>query len=116
MLKSSKQKLNVKSSTETEVIGMADMYLYSIWSNNFLKEQGYIMKENILYQDNTSAIKIEKNGTSSCQGNSRHISVRYYFDKDRVDKGEVSIKYCNTLYILADYFTKPLQKRMFILF
>ena len=74
------------------------------------------MKENVLYQDNMSAIKLEKNGRNSCTGNSRHISVRYFFIKDRVDKGEVNIEYCNSLHMLADYFTKPLQGRMFRIF
>ena len=30
-----------------------------------------------------------------------------------MNKGEVSIKYCLTEYMLADYFTKPLQGKMF---
>ena len=30
-----------------------------------------------------------------------------------MDKGEVSIKHCPSIYMLADYFTKPLQGRIF---
>ena len=55
---------------------------------------------------------MEKNGRNSCAGNSRHINVRYFFVKDRVDKGEVII-YCPTEYMLADFFTKPLQGKRF---
>ena len=76
--KSRKQKLNTKSSTEAEVVGVADMLPYNIWLRNFLKSQGYILTENILYQDNQSAIRMEKNGRRSCTGNSRHISIRYF--------------------------------------
>ena len=36
--------------------------------------------------------------------------------KDRVDKGEVRIEYCPTEYMLADYFTKPLQGKVFRVF
>ncbi len=36
--------------------------------------------------------------------------------KDRVEKGEVKVKYCPTYLMVADYFTKPLQGRMFTLF
>ena len=111
--KSIKQKLNTKSSTEAEVVGVADILPYNIWLRNFLESQGYILTENILYQDNQSAIKMEKNGRRSCTGNSRHISVRYFFVKDRVDKKEVSIKYCPSNYMLADYFTKPVQGKLF---
>ena len=71
------------------------------------------MKDNVLYQDNQSAIKLEKNGRNSSTGNTRHIAIRYFFVKDRVDKGEVSIQYCPIEYMLADYFTKPLQGRVF---
>ena len=74
------------------------------------------MLDYTLYQDNQSAIRLERNGRKSCTGNSRHISVRYFFVKDRVDKGEVSIKYCPTSHMLADFFTKPLQGKVFELF
>ena len=64
--KSSKQKLNVKSSTEGEVVGMSDYVAFPIWLRYFLQEQGYDVKENIVYQDNQSAMKIEMNGKQSC--------------------------------------------------
>ena len=30
-----------------------------------------------------------------------------------MDKGEFTVEYCNTLAMLADYFTKPLQGELF---
>ena len=36
-----------------------------------------------------------------------------FFVKDRVDKKEVSIKYCLTEKMLEDYFTKPLNGNRF---
>jgi hypothetical protein len=41
----------------------------------FLKEQGYGIVNNVIFQDNKSAILLEKNGQNSCTGNSRHINV-----------------------------------------
>ena len=114
--KSMKQRLNSKSSTEAEVIGTSDLLPYSIWEANFLKCQGYELKENVLFQDNMSAIKMEKNGRQSCTGNSRHINIRYFFAKDRVDKDEINIRHCPTGKMLADYFTKPLQGKLFGVF
>ena len=111
--KSSKQKLNTKSSTESELVGMSDYLPYNIWWVNFLNEQGYAIKNNTIFQDNQSAIRMERNGRNSCTGNSRHIDFRYFFVKDRVDKGEVKIEYCNTEIMLADYYTKPLQGQLF---
>ena len=94
--KSSTQKLNTKSSTEAELVGLSEYLPYNIWMKNFLESQGYEVKENVIYQDNESAIKMEKNGRNSCTGNSRHVSIRYFFIKDRVEKGEVTILYCPT--------------------
>ena len=111
--KSSKQKLNTKSSTEAELVGVSDYLPYNIWMSNFLKEQGYGLKSNILYQDNQSAIRMEVNGRNSCTGNSRHIDIRYFFVKDQIDKGYLTVKYCPTEQMLADFFTKPLQGATF---
>ena len=38
--KSSKQKLNTKSSTEAELVGVSDYLPYSLWARMFLEEQG----------------------------------------------------------------------------
>mmetsp|Transcript_1239 Transcript_1239/g.1760 ORF Transcript_1239/g.1760 Transcript_1239/m.1760 type:complete len:229 (-) Transcript_1239:8-694(-) len=111
--KSSKQKLNTKTSTESELVGLSEYLPYTIWFRNFFNAQGYEVSNNIIYQDNISAICMERNGRNSCTGNSRHISIRYFFVKDRVDKGEVDIKYCPTEQMLADYFTKGTQGSLF---
>ena len=113
MSMSTKQKLNTKSSTEAELVGVSDYLPHCIWFGHFLHHQGYNIDENIIFQDNTSAIKMERNGRNSCTGNSRHIDVRYFFIKDRVEKGEISIKYCPTNLMLADYYTKALQGKLF---
>ena len=54
-----------------------------------------------------------KNGRNSCTGNSRHVHIRYFFVKDRVDKGEVKVEYCSTLQMLSDFVTKPLQGTLY---
>ena len=57
----------------------------------FLHGKGYEIMNNIVYQDNQIAIRMEKSDRKSCNGNLRHINIRYFFVKDRVDKGEVNI-------------------------
>ena len=111
--KCSKQKLNVKSSTEAELVGTSEYLPYNLWLLLFLSAQGYEIKDNVLYQDNQSTILMLKNGRNSCTGNSRHINIRYFFVKDRVDKKELRIEYCPSLIMLADFFTKPLQGHLF---
>ena len=111
--RSGKQKNNTKSSTESELVGTSDYLPYDIWAIMFLMAQGYKIVKNILFQDNQSEIRMLKNGRNSCTGNSRHIDVRYFWVKDRIDKGELTVEYCPTHLMLADYFTKPLQGSQF---
>ena len=112
MNRSEKQKLNTKSTTESEMVGCSDLAPDLIWTKNFLKHQGYDLKVNI-NQDNTSAINLEKNGVASAGRRSKHIDIRYFWLKDRVERGDVNIKYCPTKLMIADFFTKPLQGTFF---
>ena len=58
---SRKQRINTKSSTEAELVGADDVTIMILWTKLFLEEQGYEIDKNILYQDNKSAILLEKN-------------------------------------------------------
>ena len=111
--RSTKQRINTRSSTESELVGTYEYMPYNIWVQNFMEAQGYKLKSNIIYQDNQSAIKMESNGRASCSDRSRHIDIRYFFVKDYVRRNEIQIQYCPTDKMLADYFTKPLQGSLF---
>ena len=56
---------------------------------------------------------MDKNGQNSCTGNSRHIHIRYFFVKDRIDKVVMRVEYFPTHLMLADFFTKPLMGGLF---
>lgn len=111
--KSSKQKLNTKSSTEAEFVGASDYLPNTIWAKMFMEAQGHKITENVLEQDNQSAIRLEKNGRSSAGQKSRHINIRYFWLKDRTETEKIQIRHCPTLHMLADFFTKPLQGNLF---
>ena len=108
-----KQKLNSRSSTEAELIGVDDTMGPILWTRYFLEQQGYGIKDNVLYQDNQSAIRLESNGRASAGKRSRHLDIRFFFITDQVKKGLVTIKYCPTDEMDADFFTKPLQGKKF---
>jgi hypothetical protein len=113
LCKSSKQKLNTKSSTESELVGASDYLPNTLWMKMFMEAQGYPISQCFFEQDNESAIKLEKNGRSSCGPKSRHIDIRYFFIKDRIAAENITIRHCPTLAMLADFFTKPLQGALF---
>ena len=110
---SRRQKLNTNSSTEAELVGVSDVMPQVLWTRYFLEAQGCAVSDSIVYQDNQSAILMEKNGRASSSKRTRHINIRYFFVTNRVASGEIKIKYCPTLEMLADYFTKPLQGSQF---
>ena len=45
--------------------------------------------------------------------NTRHIEIRYYFITDHIAQEKMSLAYCPTDTMVADYFTKPLQGTKF---
>ncbi len=65
--------------------------------------------ENLLLQDNKSLILLERNGKASSGKRTRHINIRYFFITDRVNMKEVSIEWCPTKDMVADFMTKPLK-------
>jgi hypothetical protein len=67
------------------------------------------VEDSIIYQDNMSAMLLEKNGRASSSKKTRHIHIRYFFVQDKIQSGEVSIAHCPTEHMVADFFTKPLQ-------
>ena len=92
--KSTKQKLNTKSSTEAEVVGASDFLPSTIWARMFLESQGYLLTDNIFHQDNQSAMLLERNGRSSSGQKTRHIDIRYFFMKDRILSEHIDLVYC----------------------
>jgi hypothetical protein len=111
-VKSSKQKLNSKSSTESELIAVSESLPQVIWTKNFIESQGYYDSIPKLFQDNQSTIAMIQNGRPVSEA-TRHIHIRFFFVHDRVMKGEINLQYIETGSMLADIFTKPLQGELF---
>ena len=71
------------------------------------------MEESNLYKDNTSSMKLERNGQDSCGQKSRHIDIRYFWFKDHLKEEKKKLVYCLTEQMLTDFFTKSLQGNLF---
>ena len=79
------------------------------WIWIFMEAQVYIIKQNILFQNNQSAVKMENNEKTFCTSNSRHINIWYFLVKEWIDKSNMPIAYCSTDHMLAGFYTKALQ-------
>ena len=111
--RSTKQKINTMSSTESEIVGAADYLPNTVWLMKLLVHQGYKVKSSILYQDNQSAIRLEKNAQRSSSRRTRHLDIKYFGVRDRLRTEGIEVIYCPTGSMVADYFTKPLQGAIF---
>ena len=108
-VKSSKQKMNLRSSNETEVIGDSEYLPLNVWFQCFMEAQGYTLGSNLLWQENEGAQRMAENRNMSCSSKSRHIAIKFFWITDRVKQGLRCVQHCPTDIMLADFFTKPLQ-------
>ena len=115
IVSSTKQNLNTRSSTEAEIVAADDFMSAICWTRHrhFMMAQGYVIKDNVLFQDNKSAMLLIKNRTASSSRRTKHINIRYFFINDYVSKGEIKIEWCPTADMIGDYMTKPLQGQSF---
>ena len=86
---STKHKLNLRNSTESEIIAVNNLIPQILWMRLFMKAQGNKVRDNILYQDNKSAVLLETNGRASSSKRTKHINIWYYYVADRVAKGDL---------------------------
>jgi hypothetical protein len=64
-------------------------------------------------RDNQSTMKLEQNGKASSGNRTRHFNIKFSYITDLIDRKEVTIKYCPTDDMIADYMTKPLTGSKF---
>ena len=83
------------------------------WTRYFVEAQGYKVNDNVLFQDNKSAMLLAKNGKASSSKRTKHIHIRYFFITDRIANGDLNIEWCPTGEMVGDYMTKPLQGTLF---
>jgi len=94
-VKSAKQKIVTKSSTESELVFLSDNASQALHLRNFVIAQGYEVGPAILYQDNMSTMALMKRGGPGSE-RSRHINIRHFWLAERVADGEAVIEYLST--------------------
>ena len=108
-----KQKLNTKSSCIVELVSVNNASGAILWTQLFIEEQGYDIKENILYRDNKSMILLIENGKKSLGKWMQVVNIWYFFLTDQHEKDNIIVKYCPTDEMLGDYMTKANQGKKF---
>ena len=111
--RSTKQAIVTKSSTEAELVGLSDSCNQALHMRNFLIAQGYKMPCVVVYQDNMSCMALVDRGRSGAE-RTRHIDIRYFWVKERVEKGEMRVEHKGTKDMYANVLTKPLQGSQFV--
>eukprot|EP00957_Ditylum_brightwellii_P143909 10966061-Ditylum_brightwellii.AAC.1 len=61
-------------------------------------------------------MRLEKNGKGSNGKRICHINIRYFFVMDKIASGELTVQYCLTKLMVANFYTKPLQGKLFRIF
>jgi len=113
LVKSVKQKLVARSSTEAELIALDDGLVEVLWCRQFMDELGFGSdKPSVIYQDNKSTIILALKGNGNT-GQTKHIKNRFFFVKQEIDSGEIDIVHLPTDHMVADILTKPLAGKLF---
>ena len=88
---SSKQKINTKSSTETELVGASDALPQVLCTQHFNEHQWFNTKDNEFNQDNQSKILLDKKERGSSSKWTRHININCFFISDIIQKEELCV-------------------------
>ena len=93
-------------------MGVNDALTYALWARHWLIGQGYAAQPVVVYQDNRSVMDMaEQEGGPA--NRTRHINVRYYFFREKVNEGEAVLEHRASELMWADSLTKPLTRAPF---
>ena len=94
------------------MIALSDMASQAIHVRAFVTAQGYAVGPAVIYQDNMSCMALMKKG-GPCSERSRHISIREFWLKERIDKGDARLEHLGTAKMHANVLTKSVVGEQF---
>nr|GFC22152.1 copia protein [Tanacetum cinerariifolium] len=104
---SKKQDCTALSTAEAEYVSLSACCAQVLWMRTQLTDYGFYFDKIPIYCDSKSAIAISCNSIQ--HSSTKHITVRFHFIKEHVEKGTIELYFAKTDYQLADIFTKALQ-------
>ncbi|GLB40854.1 putative mitochondrial protein [Lyophyllum shimeji] len=111
-----KQKTVAASSCEAEYMAAFEAAQECIWLRALLKgiDHDTSHSPTTILCDNNSAINLSEDPL--LHSRVKHVDIKYHFLRERVQSGEIAIKYVNTKQNTADIFTKALPRELFLRF
>ncbi|GJR21489.1 hypothetical protein Tco_0970016 [Tanacetum coccineum] len=103
---SKKQDYIVLSTAKAEYVSLSACCTQVLRTRTQLTDYGFHFNKIPIYYDSKSAIAISCNPVQHSR--TKHITVRYHFIKEHVEKGTIELYFVKTHYQLADLFTKAL--------
>nr|GEV01530.1 hypothetical protein [Tanacetum cinerariifolium] len=95
-----------KSTFEAEYVSLSACCAQVLWMWTQLTKYGFHFNNIPIYCDSKSTIAISCNPVQHSR--TKHITVRYHFIKEHVEKGMIELYFVKTDYQLADLLTKAL--------
>lgn len=108
---SKKQPVVALSSTEAEYIALCSASKEAVFLRRFLFEVSGLLDIVVLSGDSQSAQNIALNPIH--HGRTKHIDTKYHFIREKISDNTIKLNFMPTTHLLADVFTKPLQKVKF---
>ncbi|MDN6162036.1 MAG: hypothetical protein L0I79_04595, partial [Atopostipes sp.] len=110
--KTKKQNIITLSTTEAELYAAHTTIREGMWLKRVVNTMIGKEVNLVILEDNKSTISLAKEGNFSER--TKHIGVALGFVNQNIESGVAEIKYVGTNYNVADAFTKPLGKNLFL--
>jgi len=112
---SKRQSTVALSTMEAELMAMTAAIQEALWLKMLLTELSVDVVETTgvtVLQDNQAAIPFSQNPKYFSRA--KHLDIRFYFVREKVHAGEISIEYCPTKEMVADVLTKAISEKQFV--
>lgn len=104
------QKTVAASTVEAEFMAISTATKEALWTQKLMRSLGQEVMPLQIYSDSQGAIALAKGEAISAR--SKHIAVHFFFSRDRISRGEISLNYIKTGNMVADVLTKALPTGM----
>ena len=106
---SKKQPLVALSSTEAESIAASFALQEALWLQSLPSDMNFKQEQPmVIHEDNQRAIALCSN--PKFHSSTKHIDIKYHYIREKIERKEVKLKYCQPEDMVADVLSKPLGK------